>query len=69
MAGILPLPCEMRLIKGRKVKREEPPNEEIFRFPAIQEPWEVSCASDEEWEEQAVKAKADPKAGLYDIAS
>ena len=70
MADILPLPHEMRLIKGRKVKREEPPNEERFRFPAVQEPWEVSCASDEDWEEQAPeKGKADAKAGLYHVAS
>lgn len=69
MADILPLPRQMRLIKGRKVKREEPRNEERFRFPAIQEPWEVSCASDEELEAQAAKGKADQKAGRYDIAS
>ena len=70
MADILPLPSEMRLIKGRKIKHEEPRNEERFRFPAIQEPWEVSCGSDEDWEEQApANEKADPKAGLYDIAS
>ena len=45
VAGVLPLPAQMRLIKGRKAKREEPRNEERFRFPAVQEPWEVSCAS------------------------
>ena len=70
VAGVLPLPAQMRLIKGRKAKREEPQNEERFRFPAVQEPWEVSCASHEDWEEPPVgKGKADPKAGLYDVAS
>jgi hypothetical protein len=60
----------MRLIKGRKAKREEPRDEERFRFPAVEETWEVSCASLEDWEEPPLgKAKADPKAGLYDIAS
>jgi len=66
----LPLPAQMRLIKGRKSKREEPRNEERFRFPAVQEPWEVSCTLHEDWEEPPVgKGKADAKAGLYDIAS
>jgi hypothetical protein len=70
MAVVLPLPLQMRLIKGRKAKREEPRNEERFRFPAIQETWEVSCTAYEEWDEPAPeKGKADPKAGLYDIAS
>ena len=67
MAVVLPLPPPMRLLKGRKVKREEPLDEERFQFPAVQEAWEVSCA---DWKEPAVgKGKADPKAGLYDIAS
>jgi hypothetical protein len=38
----------MRLIKGRKAEREEPDFEEMFRFPAVQEIWEVSCASRED---------------------
>jgi hypothetical protein len=60
----------MRLIKGRKARREESRNEEKFRFPAVQEISEVSCASYEDWQEAAsAKGKADPKAGLYDIAS
>jgi hypothetical protein len=70
VAEVLPLPPQMRLIKGRKARREEPRDEERFQFPAVQEIWEVSCASHDEWEEQGPgKRKADPKAGLYDIAS
>jgi hypothetical protein len=56
----------MRLIKGRRVKREEPRDEERFRFPANQEPWEVSCASDEDLEEQAPAAEG--KADLVVVA-
>jgi len=60
----------MRLVKGRKVTREEPRDEERFQFPAVQEASEVSCASPEDWKERAVgKGKANPKAGLYNIAS
>ena len=52
----------MRLIKGRRAKREEPRNEERFRSPAVEEAWEVSCAC-EEWEDPPVgKGKADPPA-------
>jgi hypothetical protein len=60
----------MRLIKGRKAKCEESRDEDKFRFPAAQETWEVSCGSEDGWDETASrKGKADPKAGLYDIAS
>jgi hypothetical protein len=70
VAEVLPLPPQMRLIKGRKVRREQLRDEERFQFPAIQETWEVSCALHEELEEQGPgKRKADTKAGLYDIAS
>ena len=48
MAELLPPPGQMRLIKGRKAEREEPRREEMFRFPAVQEIWEVSCASRED---------------------
>jgi hypothetical protein len=41
----------MRLIKGRKAEREERDFEEMFRFPAVQEIWEVSCASREDRKE------------------
>jgi hypothetical protein len=39
-------------------------NEERFRFPAVQETWEISCAlHDEDWNEPATaKGKADPRA-------
>jgi hypothetical protein len=39
----------MRLIKRRQAKREEARTEEMFRFPAVQEIWEVSCTSREDW--------------------
>ena len=66
----MPLPPLMRLIKGPKAKREDPRNEERFRFPAVEETWEVVCVSREDSDEQAPRIrKADPKAGLYDIAS
>jgi hypothetical protein len=39
----------MRLIKGRQIKREEPRDEKMFRFPAVQETWEVSCTAPEDW--------------------
>jgi hypothetical protein len=47
----------MELISGRKAKREEPQNEEKFRFPALDEPWEVSCSVQEEWESQRTRQK------------
>ena len=70
VAEVLPLPASMRLIKGRKARREEPRDEEMFRFPAVQEIWEISCASHEERDERAPRTRqADPKAGLYVMAS
>jgi hypothetical protein len=70
MADVLPLPALMRLVKGRKAAKEEPRNEEMFRFPVIQETWEVWCGShDDRGERTPRRTKADSKAGLYDIAS
>jgi hypothetical protein len=43
MAIVLPLAAQMELVKGRKAKRQERRDEEQFRFPAVQEMWEVSC--------------------------
>jgi hypothetical protein len=51
MAELLPLRRAMDLIKGRKAKREEPRDEEMFRFPALDEPWELSCGASE-WQER-----------------
>jgi hypothetical protein len=48
----------MRLIKGRKAEREERDFEEMFRFPAVQEIWEVSCASREDRKEIPNSQKA-----------
>jgi hypothetical protein len=70
VAEVLPLPLQMRLIKGRQASPEEPRDEEMIRFPAVQEIWEVSCGLREDRDERVPRArKADPKAGLYDIAS
>ena len=54
----------MRLIKGRKTKREEPGTEDRFLFPAVQETWEISCASEEEWEGQCGGKKEADRPGV-----
>ncbi len=59
----------MELIKGRKTSRDETRHEQKFRFPATEEIWEVSCVEDREWDRQQGRKKADPKIGLYDVAS
>jgi hypothetical protein len=51
VAEVLPLPTPMRLVKGHKATREEPRNEEILRFPAVQEPWEISCETFDDWDD------------------
>ena len=70
MAEVLPLPCAMELIKGRKPRRADSRNEQKFRFPAVEEVWEVSCRQHQESDEQESRnKKADLKIGLYDVAS
>ncbi len=57
MAELLPLWPQMELISRRKARREESPNEEKFRFPALDETWEVSCSMQEEWKSQTTRNK------------
>ena len=60
----------MQLIKGLKSSRVDTRNEERFRFPPTEEIWEVSCAQDSDGEGQRGRIKkADPKVGLYEVAS
>jgi hypothetical protein len=47
VAEVLPLPCAMELIKGRKVAQKAI-NEERLRYPTNEEVWEVSCDGAEE---------------------
>lgn len=42
----------MELIKGRKTRRGETRTEQMFRSPATEEIWEVSCAEERECEER-----------------
>ncbi|HEY3161721.1 MAG TPA: hypothetical protein VGJ78_22300 [Vicinamibacterales bacterium] len=42
----------MELIKGRKLRRGDTRTEQMFRFPAIEEVWEVSCVEEREHEER-----------------
>ncbi len=61
----------MQLIKGLKSSPVDTRNEEKFRFPPTEEIWEVSCAQDGEGGEgqRGQNKKADPKVGLYEVAS
>ncbi len=42
----------MELLKGKKTRRRETGNEEMFRYPATEEIWEVPCAQECEYEER-----------------
>ena len=42
----------MELIKGRKAHRGDTRTEQMFRSPAIEEVWEVSCVEEREHEER-----------------
>ena len=68
MAELLPLPCAMELIKGRKAGRRETRNELKFRVPATEEIWEVACSEDGECEEREIQT-AVPKRPDFPIAS
>ena len=57
----------MRLVKGRKTRREEPRDEKMFRFPADREIWEVSCASREDW--NVVPNSQDPISKTLEVGS
>jgi len=57
VAELLPEPCRMKLIKGRRVRRTTttPRDEEKFRFPPTEEIWEVACVEDRDCEEREVQ--------------
>jgi len=42
----------MELIKGRKARQGDTRTEQMFRSPAIEEVWEVSCVEEREHEER-----------------
>ena len=46
----------MELIKGRKTRRNEVRNEQMFRFPATEKPWEVAYLDDGECDEREADA-------------
>jgi len=45
----------MELIKGRKTRRGDTRTEQMFRFPATEETWEVSCVEEQNYEEREVQ--------------
>jgi hypothetical protein len=45
----------MELIKGRKTGRSDSRTEQIFRVPATEEIWEVTCSDERECEEREVR--------------
>jgi hypothetical protein len=51
----------MELIKGRKTNRREAPSEEMFRYPATEEIWEVAYVEEEEREQREVPAARKPR--------
>ena len=56
LAEVLPLPCTVELIKGRKTARGDMRNEQMFRVPATEELWEVTCSEERDGEEREVPA-------------
>ena len=59
----------MELIKGRKSRRNDSGNEQMFRFPATDEPWEVSCVDETERDEREVQTAARNKRPHFPMAS
>ena len=53
----------MELIKGRKTNRRETRGEEMFRYPATEEIWEVVYVEEEEHEQREVPAARKPLDG------
>jgi hypothetical protein len=51
----------MELIKGRKTNRREARSEEMFRYPATEEIWEVSYVEEEEREQREAPAARKPR--------
>ena len=50
----------MELIKGRKTTRRATRGEEMFRYPAAEEIWEVACVEEEQREQREVRAARKP---------
>ena len=51
----------MELIKGRQTNRREARDEQMFRYPATEEIWEVSYVEEEEREQREVQAARKPR--------
>ena len=45
----------MELVKGRKMRRGDTRTEQMFRSPATEEIWEVSCVEEREHEEREIQ--------------
>ena len=45
----------MELIKGRRPRRGDTRTEQMFRVPATEEIWEVSCSDERECQEREVQ--------------
>jgi hypothetical protein len=45
----------MELVEGRKSRRGDTRTEQMFRFPATEEIWEVACAEEQECKEREVQ--------------
>ena len=52
VAELLPRPWVMELIKGRKSRRGDTRTEQMFRYPATEEVWEVAYVEEQECEER-----------------
>ena len=48
----------MELIKGRKTRPNDTRTEQMFRFPAKEEMWEVACVEERESDEREAQAAA-----------
>ena len=46
----------MELLKGRKSRRGDTRTEQMFRFPATEETWEVACVEEQDCAEREVQA-------------
>jgi hypothetical protein len=52
VAELLPRPWVMEVIKGRKSRQGDTRTEQMFRFPATEEIWEVACVEEQEHQER-----------------
>ena len=55
VAELLPRQWPMELITGRKMRRGDTRTEQMFRFPATEEIWEVACVEEREYEEREIQ--------------